>query len=110
MQPPPLDPAHVAELISTAKWVVGGMFTGIAATVAFLLKIAYSMGGHVAELKAVAKDMTGIKTHADKVPVLETRVGTLESVFQRQRSDIEELRRRGALRPPSVPEIDPGGE
>lgn len=102
-----LSPEQIAELVTTAKWLLGGAVTAGLGWIAFLLKITYSMGGHVAELKTVAKDMVGIKAHADQVPVILTRLGTLEGVYQRSRSDIEELKR---LRPPSVPDFTTEGE
>lgn len=98
-----LSASEVAELVATAKWIIGGTFAGIAAVLGFLLRLSYSFGGHVAQLKDIAKDMTEIREHADQVPLLEQRVGQLEDSFKRTRSDIKDLLRR-----PSSPGFEPG--
>jgi len=88
-----VTPDQIAGMLSTVKWIVGGALTGAGLIIGWLVALAFKMGGHVAQLKDVAKDMTEIKTNADKVPVLETRIATIENVVGRHNSDIKGLLR-----------------
>lgn len=102
----------VREILTSAKWLLGGVGAVIATIIGFLVRLAYVFGGHVRELKEVSSDMLTIKAHADRVPVLETRLGTLEKMqeesVRRFRSDIDGLKEK-IPRPPSMPQIE-GGE
>lgn len=90
MQPPSyqITPDEIAGLLSTAKWLIGGVAAVIGTAIGFLMHLAYRFGGHVKELKNVAENMMGIKANADEVPPLKVRIGNVERYIEHVESKV----------------------
>lgn len=66
----------------------------LVAAVVFLLRVSFKLGQTANEIQTVAKDMTTIKTSVEEIPIIRTRLGTVEEAWESLRSDFKELRRR----------------
>ena len=77
--------------------VVGGVCVGalslMLAAVGFLIRTAYKIGQDAQKVGTSLETLTIIKVQTDKIPIIETRLGTVEEAWKNTRSDIKHLLR-----------------
>jgi hypothetical protein len=85
--------------------VLGGALVaslGIVATaIGFLIRTAYKLGQDASKVATSLESLTEIKAAVKHIPLIETRLGTVEEAWRSTRSDIKHLLRR-----PSQPDFD----
>ncbi len=84
--------------------VVVAILTLLGALTGALVALAFRIGRVAEKIATIAADFVGLKTNADKVPVLENRVGTVEAAWSRTQDDLRTLRHKTGN--PSVPDFN----
>ncbi len=84
--------------------VVVAILTLLGALTGALVAMAFRIGRVAEKIASIGADFVGLKTNADRVPVLETRTGMLEKVWERTQGDLRELRHKTGN--PSVPDFN----
>lgn len=87
------------------EWLLGAcgaVLTFLGAVAALIVRATYKLGQHTTRAEIAAAKVEKIEKSVEKIPVHETRLGTLENVVSSIRSDIKELLR--GRRPPSQPD------
>lgn len=84
------------ELVHLVEWFLGGagaLTVVIVGAVLFLLRVSFKLGHTARDIEKVAEEIKSVKANADQVPVLVTRMGTVEEAWRRTNSDMREIRR-----------------
>ncbi len=69
-------------------------FAGVLVTaIGFMLRTAFTMGKDASKVAAALDSLNDIKAEVAKIPIILTRLGTLENAHERSRSDIKHLLR-----------------
>ena len=86
-------PQISAEELKIARDVLVGVAGVLVAAVGFLIRIAYKMGKDAEKVAIAIATITEIKTSVELIPVLVSRIGTVEEAWHTTRSDIRHLLR-----------------
>lgn len=84
-----LTPEHIKILGGVLCTALGLVITAIG----FLIRIAYKLGQNATKVATALDALTDIKTAVAKIPLIETRLGTVEEAWAHARSDIKDLLR-----------------
>lgn len=94
----------MTHLLEWSVGAAGALAVVIVGAVLFLLRVSFKLGGVAKTVEEVGEKMASIKANADQVPVLTTRLGTVEEAWRRMNSDVREIRR--AVMGRSRPDFD----
>ncbi len=97
------------------KWILGGLGAFalmILAGMGALLKMAHFVGRSAERIEGrvdtVARDIVGVKAHADEVPRIKLRVEQVEHAWSRTQDDLRTLRHKTGN--PSCPDFSNGAD
>ncbi len=84
----------------TIKWIAGGAASSVVVfggLIAWLMRLVYQLGASAKSIEEMRADLVGMKTNADKVPILETKAEQISEMLhahiRKHDSDVKELRR-----------------
>ena len=74
-------------------WLLGGGLGLIGAALAVLIRLSYKIGADSKEIALGLDRLKRFEAVAEKVPILETKMGQMEKFVERMHSDIKALLR-----------------
>ncbi len=98
-----MDHADI-EFLKLTLGLLGGAIVFLCGLVSWLLHLSFKLGTFASEIHEVGKNMIQIKERTDRVPVIEQRIGTLETAWTRTQDDLRVLRHKTGN--PSVPDFN----